>query len=217
MGSLSVPMLQPIVDDASIQILRIERRLQRERAARLEAEAIAEKGLRELYEQQQQLALLETISTASNQSVSVEDTLALAVAEICRFTEWPLGQIHMVVRDGDGLRLNPMPPRRAADTDLLDAFIGATQATSFQPGKGLPGRVMSSASPVWIPQLANDKNFPRVDAAARCGLQSAIGFPILVGHDVAAVAEFFSYRVEKPNAARLALLAQIGVQLGRVI
>lgn len=48
-------MLPQVADDPTLQILRIERRLQRERAARLEAEAVAERGLRELYEKQQQL------------------------------------------------------------------------------------------------------------------------------------------------------------------
>lgn len=45
---------------------RLGRRLNRERTARLEAETIAEKGLRELYDNQQQLRLLERIATAAN-------------------------------------------------------------------------------------------------------------------------------------------------------
>ena len=40
-------------DQLNLRILKLENRLQRERVARLKAEEIAEKGLRDLYEKQQ--------------------------------------------------------------------------------------------------------------------------------------------------------------------
>jgi diguanylate cyclase (GGDEF)-like protein len=204
-------------DDPALRILRIERRLQRERAARLEAEAIAEKGLRDLYEKQQQLTLLETIAAASNQSTSIDDTLLLALTEICRFTEWPLGQAYFVKRKGDAIRLEPSRIHHAANAPVLQAMIEASMAASFAPGEGLPGRVFASATPAWLPHLAADPNFPRQSVAIACGLQSGMAFPILVGRDVAAVVEFFSYREQEPAAELLTLLGQIGIQLGRVI
>ncbi|MEH2613069.1 putative bifunctional diguanylate cyclase/phosphodiesterase [Bradyrhizobium sp. AZCC 1693] len=210
-------MLPQVADDPALQILRIERRLQRERAARLEAEAVAERGLRELYEKQQQLALLETIAAASNQSTSVEDTFHLAIEEICKFTEWPLGQVYIVHRSGEDLRLDPLHVRHAADADALRPMMEATKATSFASGEGLPGRVFASATPVWLQHLAADRNLPRADAVAACGIKSGMAFPILVGRDVAAVVEFFSYKEQEPDAALLTLLGQIGIQLGRVI
>lgn len=210
-------MLPQTADNPALQILAIERRLQRERAARLEAEAIAEKGLRELYEKQQQLALLETIAAASNQSTSVDDTLHLAIAEICKFTEWPLGQVYIVNRTNNELCLDPSHVRHTADAEAFRPLIDATKATSFVPGYGLPGQVFAAAKPIWLQQLSADQNFPRADAAAACGIQSAVAFPILVGRDVAAVAEFFSYKEQEPDEALLTLLGQIGIQLGRVI
>jgi diguanylate cyclase (GGDEF)-like protein len=210
-------MLPQVANDPTLQLLRIERRLQRERAARLEAEAVAERGLRELYEKQQQLALLETIATASNQSASIEDTFDLAIKEICKFTEWPLGQAYLVHRGDEGPRLQPLRVRHAADAEALRPIMEATQTTSFASSEGLPGRVFASATPVWLQQLATDGNLPRVDALAACGIKSGMAFPILVGRDVAAVVEFFSYKEQEPDAALLTLLGQIGVQLGRVI
>jgi diguanylate cyclase (GGDEF)-like protein len=210
-------MLPQVADDPALQILRIERRLQRERAARLEAEAVAERGLRELYEKQQQLELLETIAAASNQSTSIEATFGLAIREICKFTEWPLGQAYIVHRRGEDLRLDPLHVRHAADADALRPLMEATKAISFASGEGLPGRVFASATPAWLQHLATDRNFPRAGAVAACGINSGMAFPILVGRDVAAVVEFFSYKEQELDTALLTLLGQIGIQLGRVI
>jgi GAF domain-containing protein len=183
----------------------------------MEAEAVAERGLRKLYEKQQQLELLETIAAASNQSTSIEATFGLAIKEICKFTEWPLGQAYIVHRRGEDLRLDPLHVRHAADADALRPLMEATKAISFASGEGLPGRVFASATPAWLQHLATDRNFPRAGAVAACGINSGMAFPILVGRDVAAVVEFFSYKEQELDTALLTLLGQIGLQLGRVI
>jgi hypothetical protein len=82
-------------DQFNLKILRVENRLQRERVARLKAEEIAEKGLRDLYEKQQQLALLETIATAANQSSSIDDTMRFALDAICQHTGWGFGNVYL--------------------------------------------------------------------------------------------------------------------------
>jgi diguanylate cyclase (GGDEF)-like protein len=210
-------MMPQVADDRGLQILRIERRLQRERAARLEAEALAERGLRELYEKQQQSALLQTIAAASNQSTSIEGTFNLAIKEICKFTEWPLGQAYIVHRGSEGLRLKPLHVHHATDEHALLPMIRAAAAASFASGEGLPGCVFASATPIWLQCLATDRNFARSDAAAACGIHSGMAFPILVGREVGAVVEFFSYKEQEPDADLLTLLGQVGIQLGRVI
>jgi hypothetical protein len=70
--------------DPHLRVGKLERRLQRERSARMEAEAIAERGLRELYENQQKLMLLGAIATKANKGATVDDTLRFAVIEICK-------------------------------------------------------------------------------------------------------------------------------------
>jgi hypothetical protein len=47
--------------ELTTEVTRLRRRLARERLARTEAEAIAERGLRELYEKQRQIELLQAI------------------------------------------------------------------------------------------------------------------------------------------------------------
>lgn len=204
------------VADLNLRILKLENRLQRERAARLEAEAIAEKGLSDLYEKQRQVELLEQVTRKANQSSSVEDTMRFAVEAICRHTGWPFGNAY-VIADRSGRNLLPMSIWHADDAEGLRNFIDLTLKSAFEAGIGLPGRVLETGAAVWISDVTGDPNFPRVDAAQRAGLHTAFAFPVLVGSDVAAVVEFFFREVREPDESFLAVMDQVGTQLGRVI
>ena len=163
------------IEQFDLRILKLENRLQRERAARLEAEAIAEKGLRDLYEKQQQLALLERIATKANQSTAVDETLRFAVHEICRYTHWSFGDVYKLAASGVA-RLVPTPIWWAADAAELTRFIAISQATEFLPGIGLPGRVLSSGNAAWVSDVTLDPNFPRAPVALACGLRAGFAF-----------------------------------------
>jgi hypothetical protein len=67
------------------EIARLTRRLERATAARLEAESIAERGLRDLFKRQQAIVLLESIAAASNEAVNEEDAMRHALETVCRY------------------------------------------------------------------------------------------------------------------------------------
>jgi GAF domain-containing protein len=92
-----------------------------------------------------------------------------------------------------------------------------SRETVFQPGVGLPGRVWQSGAPSWITELEKDANFPRLEAASAIGLQSAFGFPILLGSEVIGVGEFFSREIRQRDDEMLAMLAGIGSDIGQLI
>ncbi len=199
--------------ELNLRILKLENRLQRERLARLEAEAIAEKGLSEQY---RQLMLLETIATKANQSASVDDAMRFAVETICHHTRCHFGNVYMLA-DAGPRRLIPTSIMYAGNLTELSAFIGLTRQTEFPVGRGLPGRVLESSEAAWMSDVATDPDFLRGQAAVSCGLHAAFAFPVLVGKDVVAVMEFFFQEVLELNAPMLAVMAQIGTQLGRVM
>ena len=205
------------VTDLAAENQRLRRRLERERAARLAAESIAEKGLRALYEEQQQIALLERVSTAANQMRSVEEVLALALGEIGRFTGWPVGHVYLL---DDTL---PVPVLRSTSIWHLshlrspDAFQAATVAHTFASGVGLPGRVLATGSAAWVTDVAQDDNYPRALAAIACGLVSAMAFPVMIGAEVVGVLEFYAGSALSLDEKLLHVAAQVGIQLGRVI
>ncbi|MBD1825697.1 PAS domain-containing protein [Cyanobacteria bacterium FACHB-DQ100] len=95
------------------------------------------------------------------------------------------------------------------------SFVEANQRASFAPGIGLPGRIWREQQPVWISDLTQDQDFPRVAEALEAGLRSAFGFPILLGDEFFGVIECFSDRTQEPDEDLLQLMAAIGRQIGQ--
>ena len=81
---------------AEAEIERLRRRVRREAAARQQAEAIAEKGLRDLFQRQQEISLLESIAVAANEADDVHEAMARALDVMCRYAGWPLGHLWLV-------------------------------------------------------------------------------------------------------------------------
>ncbi len=210
---------QPQGDEARSpedELRRVRHRLERERAARKEAEQISETVTRRLYEKQAELELLEIVATASNEASSVDEAMKIAIEGICAHTGWPVGHAYLVQESSPPL-LVPTTTWRCDDPCRFEAFRRETEATSFPPGLGLPGRVLAAGTPAWIIDVANDPNFPRAKAAAEGGLKAAFAFPVLISEEVVAVLEFFAPEAAEPDEQLLGLMAHIGTQLGRVM
>ncbi len=201
---------------AADQIARLSRRLAREREARTKAEEIAERGLRALYLSQQRIELLQQIAAKANEATDTFDALAFAVAEICSHTGWAFGNAYVVdTTNPDSLIASQI--WFAAQPTLLMPFINDSLERQFVRGLGLPGRVLETGAPIWLVDITRAENFPRRDLARQCGLHSAFAFPVCIQNDVVAVLEFFARENLAEDEEVLALMAQIGVQLGRVI
>jgi len=97
---------------------------------------------------------------------------------------------------------------------LFQSFADISRQRTFAAGVGLPGRVWASGQPAWIPDVLRDDNFPRAPMAARDGLHSALGFPLIVGGATRGVMEFFSREIREPDQGLLELFGAIGRQIG---
>jgi len=200
---------------ADLQIERLERRLDRERRARREAEQIAESVTAALYDRQQELVLLEAVATASNEASTVHGALQEAIDGVCRHTRWPVG--HAFLLSGSGAELTSAGVWHLDDAARAEPFRRVSERATFTVGMGLPGRVLESGEPTWVEDASTEPHFLRVEAATTAGLRGAFFFPILVGAEPAGVLEFFSHVAAPPEPALLAVMSQIGVQLGRVM
>jgi signal transduction histidine kinase/DNA-binding response OmpR family regulator/HPt (histidine-containing phosphotransfer) domain-containing protein len=209
--------MQPDDCNAQAEIARLKQKLERERATRLQAESIAEKGLSELYEQRQQLQLLARIATAANQATSIPDVLHFAVTQVCEFTHWDVGHSYLTCGSGGEIRLKSTAKWHALDPARIVEFQQASEELTFFSGVGLPGRALASGAPVWVLDVNEDENFPRQKFAHKIGLRGASAFPVLSGQDVVAVLEFFAADAREPSDTLLDLMSQIGHQLGRAI
>ena len=200
--------------DLDAEVARLKRRLERERATRREAEAIAEKGLRDLYDRQRELQLLARVAAAANQGRSVDEVLEFAMREISQFTAWQVGHALVLANDGS---LQSSRVWYATEPAQTEQFRQACFASRFVRGIGLPGRVLETGKPLWLTDVNDDTNFPRLPVAKACGVQGAFAFPVLAGAEVVAVLEFFSAEARAPDAGLLDLMSQVGAQLGQII
>ena len=208
-------MDENLATDAQSIIHRLEKRLERERKARAEAEAIAELGLRKLYKKQQEIELLCGIATASNEAATFTAALTAALASICAFAAWPVGHVYLPDTVNPDL-LIPTDIWHLGGNDVT-GFREATSSMILAKGVGLPGRVMASCMAAWVNDVTIDTNFPRSRYAAECGLKAGFAFPVIVKGDVVAILEFFSRESLPIDRDLLDVMAHIGTQLSRVV
>lgn len=159
------------------------------------------------------LAVLQRVTEAANAADDLERAIRTALVEVASLTGWPVG--HAYVR---GWRHDPLAPTGwwTAGSAAYPAFREATEHAPFAAGRGLPGRVAASGRPGWIADLASDPNFPRGEAAREAGLRVGVAFPVLSEDRVVAVLEFYAEEAAAPDQQTLELMANIGIQLGRV-
>jgi signal transduction histidine kinase/CheY-like chemotaxis protein len=103
------------------------------------------------------------------------------------------------------------------DAGRFAAFRQSSERWRFVPGADFPGRILASAQPEWMVDLAGQERSPRGRVAEQAGLRSGFGFPIVAEEAVIGVLEFFSLETAQPDEELLAILGHIGAQLGQVI
>jgi diguanylate cyclase (GGDEF)-like protein len=191
------------------ELERLQRRVDRERRARREAEAIAERTTRALFRRQQELQVLESLASAANEADTLEDALAVAVPLIAQHGDWTAGHAWLVDRHTGAMR-------RAGvwhiDAELLHAPFRDATETTFEPELGLPGRVLARREPVWLEDVSHDPGFPR----RGLGLSGAFGFPVWLDGDVVAVVECFSRLPRSLDDRQMAVAAQAASHLTHV-
>ena len=192
----------------------LERRLQAEREARLEAEQIAERATREGYQRERELAMLEIVASAANRASSVQDALQVALDSVCEHVDWPVGHAFLVDRRDSSLRSARVWSLRAGDD--LAGFKQVSETIRLEPGLGIPGHVVAQEAGIWLADATIDARSARQVAAANAGLYGAFAAPIVVNEEILGVLEFFSRQREEPDEHTLDVVTVVGLQVGRV-
>jgi signal transduction histidine kinase len=203
-------------DALSEEIRRLQRRLHRERAARIEAEAIAEAGTLRLFEHQRRLELTQAIATAANSMEDPLEAFRFAVERICAHSGFTSGHVWTVDEasspasmTSSGIWFTASPPDTAFALQTANLRIGH--------GEGLPGRVFAAGRAIWTEDITQEPDCPRVEAARLAGMRAGFAFPALIGEEPVAVLEFFQSRTLAPDVALLEMFDRIAAILGRVV
>jgi PAS domain S-box-containing protein len=162
------------------------------------------------------IQLLQHVAIAANQADTVGEAITTTLRKVCEHSGAALGHAYFV-QDGSPATLVPSSLWYPNNAENFLAFRALTEATIFQMGEGLPGRVAQSNTPIWIPDIAQDTNFPRNRSPVELSTKTAFAFPVLVKGEVTAVLESFSEEEREPDDNLLEALKSVGAQLGRVI
>jgi PAS domain S-box-containing protein len=156
--------------------------------------------------------LLREMTAAIAGATTVRDAIELVLREICALTGWALGQAW--TRNG-GSYLECSPAWCAASEDLRP-FRERSASMTFEPGVGLPGRVLSTGRPIWVKDLRSH-DLPRGPFALEVGIVAGIGVPVLAGREVVAVLEFLMTDSRPADESLLALVSTTAAQLGSLV
>ena len=155
--------------------------------------------------------LMFDIVSMASETDSFETALRHALEAICKMTGWPVGHAFFVpTGEEDTLRSSDIWVE--AEPGLADSLRAKTASIKFGPNVGLPGRILVTGEPLWIPDTNADPNFPRKGQ----GWVGAFGFPLKSDGRVIAILEFFSKSVEPLDPEVLLTVQAIGEQVGRV-
>ena len=165
----------------------------------------------ELEDKTSWVKLLQSVAVAANAAVTFEAAVQAAVDEVCKETGWPVGHVFRVEEDDE---LASTTIWHLSDPATYEAFRHNSENALFDPGQGLPGRVLSLGRPQWINDVSIDESFIRRHAARKAGLKTALAFPVSLEDRPVAIMEFFSDRYERPDAAFLEVMEHIGTLLG---
>ena len=196
------------------ELAMLVKRLDRQRRARVAADAISDHATGVLYDKQQHLKLLQTVAIAANESPTLDDALQATVDGICRHFGWPVGHVYLAIGTTAILTLSEI--WFVEDIGRYGAFRRAVETTLVAPASGVSGRALTAQGPVTTAELEGVLPLPLAVAAREAGLASALAFPIIGAEGPVAVLEFFHHAEFEGDADLLDVITRIGDLLGKV-
>jgi GAF domain-containing protein len=140
-----------------------------ERAARIEAEQLVERTTHELYDRQQELALLAAVATAANRARTPEQALDHLLPALCHHLECPVAIAWLLDPATGDLRC--AAAHQAGEEGRHREFREAIRGRRFASGEGLPGRVLSEGGALCLEDVPDEMELAEDALRRRCGLQ----------------------------------------------
>ncbi len=191
----------------------------------------------------EEIQLLQTITQAISEAPDFHSALYLALSKVCDATNWDFGEAWVESADGTVLEYSTAwysskiaqkdentSAEEGEQTESFETlsltletslreFRRQSEAFTFAPGIGLPGKVWSSRQPLWIRDVSiePDPFFLRSHLAKACGLRAGFGVPILADDQVLAVLVFFMFESHQEDRRLVELITAVAAQLGAVI
>ncbi|WP_017719113.1 EAL domain-containing protein [Kamptonema formosum] len=182
--------------------------------------------------------LLQTVTLAIAQAEDFQSALSVALRHCCEATGWDFGEAWIPSPDAGALKCSPAwysrhSPQNNKKTgdrargrtwengrpSAVDKFRKISEALTFAPGVGLPGRVWLTKQPEWEPHVAAQPEtvIVRAQVAAECGFGAGLAIPITAGDRVLAVLVFFMLEPREQDRRLVELVSAVAAQLGELM
>ena len=116
---------------------------------------------------EKRLNLQYNIVRVLSESINISEAMQKILHVICENGRWVIGEIWLIDKDNDMLRLDTIWNKPLLD---ISEFETISRKITFQKGIGLPGRVWERGKPAWIIDVGSDANFLRWSVAFKIGL-----------------------------------------------
>lgn len=160
------------------------------------------------------LKLLQEVAAAANEAKTVEEALSFAVRRVAEYQGWVIG--HAYLRQRGAKEWVPSGVWYVREGSDIEQFKAATMRTPYRQGEGLVGAVAEMGEPLWVENVYQDPRWPH-HYLTQFTATSAILFPVGALGPAEAVLEFYSDRPIAPDPAFLAVMANVGIQLGHAL
>lgn len=159
--------------------------------------------------------LLQAMTLAIAQSEDFHTALGSTLHQVCEMTGWKYGEAWIPRFDGKALECSPV---WYGSTNDLEKFRNLSEALTFPPHVGLPGRVWLSKQPEWIEDVSQetDSVFIRCQIALEPGLKAGLAIPILDGELVLAILVFFMFESREEDRHLVELITSVTTRLGNI-
>jgi PAS domain S-box-containing protein len=197
--------------DGGVKLVRVNSSVYREDGKFIHTRCFT-RDITERRRTKQRLALQYSVTGILAGSNDVNESARRVLRAVCENLDWPVGVLWRVDRESDCLVCVDL--WHAPEVDIGD-FEQVSRGLRFEKGQGLPGRVWATGEAAWIPNAADDENFPRSLVVREAGFHSAFSFPILIGNEVIGTVEFFNREIQQPDAELLRMMTSLGGQIGQ--
>ena len=160
--------------------------------------------------QAEQLAVQYAVTRVLAEAVTLEQAAPRLLQAIGDGLSWEWSALWAV--DGQSSRPRCVATRHAWSNGATER--GAVDGEAGHPGDaGLLRRVWKTGEPAWI--VVAEGHFLGIPRGRQLGLHSAVLFPIRGGSQVLGVVELVSREIRQTDPELLAVLANIGIQIGQ--
>jgi adenylate cyclase len=164
-----------------------------------------------------------SITRIISESTSIKLAIPEILRMICESLGWDLGELWTANEyiSTSTLQSQNYPVLRCVEmwssrTVTIREFKLVTWKTIYQSGMGLPGRIWTMGTPIWVRDVKSDVDV-RSQFATTSGLQAAFGFPIFDDNQTFGVMTFFSREIQPPDVDLLQMMVSIGNQIAEFI